>query len=343
MTSYERMMAVLERKIPDRAPWMEIGFHTKIAEKIIGENFASSGSGFFPMDNLTEYESEAERWIKLAKTVGLDAISCKYWIPVLAGSGLESSQFDAEGLVKTSEDIERESKKLPDLSKRNYSYGEILLKKCRKERIAGFFQTHFLIEQSIGSFGFARFCYMLYDNPKLVAELMDFYTEYSAQNIRNLMNLKPDFLLIADDLAHGQGPFVSPEIFRELFLPRYKRLADEIKCPWVFHSDGNILPIMEDLLSLGMNAIHPIEPYGTMDIAAIKRDYGDRVVLAGNLDMNIIANETPSEIRREVKWLFENVGHGGGWILSSSNSIDGGANPKNVIAMGEALRDLRYS
>ena len=39
MTSYERMMAVLERKIPDRAPWMEIGFHTKIAEKIIGENF----------------------------------------------------------------------------------------------------------------------------------------------------------------------------------------------------------------------------------------------------------------------------------------------------------------
>lgn len=181
---------------------------------------------------------------------------------------------------------------------------------------------------------------MLYENRKLVADLMDFLTEYSAQNIRNLMRLKPDFLVIGDDLAYRQGPFVSPEVFRELFLPRYKRLASEIKCPWIFHSDGNLLPIMEDLLSLGMNAIHPIEPYGTMDIAAIKHDYGDRIALAGNIDMNIIANGTPNDIRREVKWLFENVGHRGGWILSSSNSIDSGANPENVMAMGKALREI---
>ena len=150
------------------------------------------------------------------------------------------------------------------------------------------------------------------------------------------MKLKPDFLLVGDDLAHGHGPFVSPQDFRDLFMPRYRILAEEITCPWIFHSDGNLLPIMDDLLSLGMAAIHPIEPYG-MDILEVKKRYGDRVVLVGNVDMNIIANGTPEDIDRQVQWLADNVGRSGGWILSSSNSIDSGANPKNVIAMGKAL------
>ena len=160
MTSRERVMAVLDRKIPDRAPWIEISFHTKIAGEIIDEKFANANSGFFPMDNLTEYELEIERWIKLARTIGLDAIACKYWLPVLFGEK-EGSRFDAEGLIKTSEDLKRESKKLPDISKRDYSCGELLLEKCRKEGIAGFLETHFLVEQTIYSFGFARFCRLL--------------------------------------------------------------------------------------------------------------------------------------------------------------------------------------
>lgn len=339
MDSRKRILAVLNGKVPDRAPWLEIGFHSKVAEAIIGQKFARYDSGFSPLDDPAEYLSEAERWIKLAKIIGLDGIACKYWLPTLAGKK-GGTGFHAEGLIKTADDLKRESGKLPDITKRDYSSAEILLKRCRQEGIAGFLQTHFLVEQTIYSFGFEKFCYLLYENRKLVAELMDFFTEYSARNIKNLMKLEPDFLLIGDDLAHSQGPFVSPEIFRELFLPRYQRLADEIKCPWIFHSDGNLSPIMEDLLSLGMNAIHPIEPYGTMDISAVKRDYGDRIALAGNLDMNIIAHGAPDDIRRGVQWLFENVGRDGGWILSSSNSIDSGANPENVLAMGQAVRKI---
>ena len=103
------------------------------------------------------------------------------------------------------------------------------------------------------------------------------------------------------------------------------------------------MPVMDDLVALGMNAIHPIEPYGTMDIVEVKRQYGELIVVAGNLDMNMIANGTPRDIHDAVQRLFDRVGQGGGWILGSSNSIDSGADPENVRAMGKAVRSLSYS
>jgi hypothetical protein len=59
--------------------------------------------------------------------------------------------------------------------------------------------------------------------------------------------------------------------------------------------------------------------------------------------MTLIANGTPREMRQAVEWLFTHVGQGGGWILGSSNSIDSGANPENVRAMGAAVRSLAYA
>lgn len=339
MNSRERLLTVLNGGVPDRVPWIEISFHTAVAGRITGRQFRGEPSGFFPMDDLAEYEAEVDRWLELAKSTGLDAVACKYWLPTLAGPGKHATGFEGDGLVKSLEDLERESRRLPDIATRDYSCGEILIRKCRKAGIASFLETHFLVEQTVYSFGFERFCHMLYEDRPLVVRLMDFFADYSAINLRNLMRLKPDFLVIGEDVAYGHGPFVSPDLFRELFLPRYRCLAAEIRCPWVFHSDGNLLPIMEDLLGLGMNALHPIEPYGTMDIGSVKQRYGSRVVLAGNLDMNLIARGGPRDIEREVRHLFEQVGRHGGWILSSSNSIDGGANASNVAAMGKAVRE----
>lgn len=335
MNSRERILKVLNGEIPDRAPWLEIGFSSRIAGEIIRDKFIVQ-EGYSLLMDPGQYRVDLQRWIRLAKTIGLDAIGCNYWVPGLAGEQ-GGTRFDDVGLIKSHEDLKRESAKLPDMAHRDYSCGKILVDTCRENGIAAFLLTHFLVEQTVYSFGFARFCYMLHDNRKLVEDLMDFFTEYSAQNIMNLMEIKPDFLLIGDDLAYGQGPFVSPQDFKDLFMPRYRRLAKEITCPWIFHSDGNLMPIIDDLLSLGMNAIHPLEPYG-MDIAGMKKRYGDRIVLTGNLDMSTIANGTPEDIDRAVKWLWDNVGKFGGWILSSSNSIDSGANPENVIALGRALR-----
>jgi Tol biopolymer transport system component len=79
-----------------------------------------------------------------------------------------------------------------------------------------------------------------------------------------------------------------------------------------------------------------------MDIAEVKKRFGDRIIPVGNLDMNIIANGTTNDIRNSVTELFKTVGYDGRWIMSSSNSIDRGANVENLYTIGKTLRGLHH-
>jgi len=139
------------------------------------------------------------------------------------------------------------------------------------------------------------------------------------------------------------GPFFSPAVFRDLVLPRYRRVAEKITIPWVIHSDGNVLPFLEDLLSLGIAGLHPIEK-GALDIRAMKREYGDRLCLLGNVDLNILGLGTPQDVEAEVQELIRDVGPGGGYIVTSGNSLAGYLRPENVLALSEAVQKYgRYT
>jgi uroporphyrinogen decarboxylase len=140
-----------------------------------------------------------------------------------------------------------------------------------------------------------------------------------------------------DDMAFKTAPLFSPQVFREVIQPRYRRVAPKIAIPWVVHSDGNLLPILDDLLSLGIAGLHPIEK-GAMDIRAMKRDYGDRLCLLGNVDLNILGMGTPAEVEREVRGLIQDVAPGGGYILTSGNSLASYVRPENVLVMVDAVQ-----
>ena len=89
--------------------------------------------------------------------------------------------------------------------------------------------------------------------------------------------------------------------------------------------------------ALGMNAIHPIEP-GAMDIFALKRDYGGRLTLCGNFDINILALGTPEATREEVRRKMAALAPGGGYVAASSTSIPSYVKPENFRAMVEAIQ-----
>ena len=90
------------------------------------------------------------------------------------------------------------------------------------------------------------------------------------------------------------------EMYEEFFYPYQKMVADAMNKPWAFHSDGNLFPILPGLLKLGMNAIHPIQP-AAMDIGKMKEEYGSRVCLIGNIDLDYtLTLGTPEEVDREV-------------------------------------------
>jgi uroporphyrinogen decarboxylase len=95
---------------------------------------------------------------------------------------------------------------------------------------------------------------------------------------------------------------------------------------------------MDDLLTLGMNGIHPIQP-AAMDIKQIKAKYGSRVCILGNIDLDYtLTLGTPDEVDKEVKERIIAAGPGGGYIVTSANSLTDYCKTENVWAMAKAVK-----
>ena len=179
-----------------------------------------------------------------------------------------------------------------------------------------------------------------WDANTIRAGLVDAATPWVNLAVEKINELGFDFLIVPEDLAWKQGPLFSPQTIRDLFLPRMKKVADKIKIPWIYHSDGNLLPILDDLLTLGMNGLANVEP-NAMDIVELKKRYGHRICLMGNIDLHYTLTQgTPEETEAEVKKRLQELSPGGGYILASSNGLTSYCKPENVLAMSRAL--LQY-
>jgi uroporphyrinogen-III decarboxylase len=187
------------------------------------------------------------------------------------------------------------------------------------------------------SLGIENFSVALYENLPLVEMVLDTYCDWTAAVAERVCQLGFDVFISTDDMAFKSAPYFSPKVFRDLVLPRYQRVRKNITLPWVIHSDGNLMPFMDDLVSLGIAGLHPLEK-GAMDIRAVKQAYGDRICVLGNVDLNILGMGTVEEVDREVHELIRDVGPGGGYILTSGNSLAGYLKPENVIALAQAVR-----
>lgn len=186
--------------------------------------------------------------------------------------------------------------------------------------------------------GFENFCYKLFDDLEFIKIMMGQYTEYYAE-LDAIYSEMPeiDFIWVGEDVAFNSGPYIRPEQFRELVLPYYHRIVKHITKPWIYHSDGNILPVVDDLLTLGMDALHPFQP-DVMDIFALKKTLGQRVTMVGNVDLHLLCTGTPDQVKSQVFKLLEHCSPGGKYILSSSNSLANYVHTDNVLAMGEAKK-----
>ncbi|MBI3978189.1 MAG: hypothetical protein HY331_08395 [Chloroflexi bacterium] len=143
-----------------------------------------------------------------------------------------------------------------------------------------------------------------------------------------------------DDLAYAEGLMVRPQHFREHFFPWLKTavdLAHSRGLPFIFHSDGDLRLVLDDIVACGVDAIHPIEPKA-MDIVWVKQTYGDRVAVMGNIDMGYTLTQgTPEEVDAEVKLRIRQLAPGGGYLCGSSNSLPEYVPIENFIAMRNAI------
>jgi uroporphyrinogen decarboxylase len=190
--------------------------------------------------------------------------------------------------------------------------------------------------------GWDNFAYLLVDDPDTFHGVVQMYTDWGKRFYKNLCELDFDFFWCFDDIAFGKSLMFSPETFREFFLPHLKEAAQAIKCPFIFHSDGYIVDVLDDIIDvLGASGIHPIEK-GSMDTAWLKENYGKKLCLIGNIDIDTaLSRGTEEDVFAEVKGCMDLLGSGGGYIISDSNSIPAYCKPENVEAAARAVEKYR--
>jgi hypothetical protein len=331
MSSRERVLAALRCEEPDRVPYCELAVDRPLAQKLMGWGEPTTQAANLEANTFTPEESKA-----LAARLKMDNINYVLRAPVYAqkSPGQDGRLFYGEGLIRTEADLAL--LQLPDPHEDSlYGPAEEFAK--QKAGYAAWFITRIGIFPTMLSMGMESFCIALHENRPFVEAVLDRYCDWVAVVAERVCQLGFDAFVSTDDMAFKTAPFFSPLVFRELVLPRYQRVARKITLPWIVHSDGNLLPFIDDLLSLGIAGLHPNEK-GAMDIRAMKRDYGGRLCLLGNVDLNILGLGSPADVDREVHDLIRDVAPGGGYIVTSGNSLAGYLRPENVLALSAAVQ-----
>lgn len=344
MNMKERVLTALRCGIPDRIPYMYSVIDTQVQEEILGYKLEryifdvvrDPGIIAIPGEEIKtdlNYCIHPDTAVKL----GLDAIGIKFNYPLFVRARLQRGGYGIEdGLLKNREVLRKI--KMPDPDQ------EDILREAEDfiEKYGEGYAIYACIRMGISpllmSMGYDTFSYMLFDDRDFIFEVLDMYLSFNRRFIKNLEEVGFDFLWSFDDMAFGSGPLFSPQIWDEVFFEAVSGVTRSIKIPWIYHSDGNLTPILDKMLPLGMSGIHPLEP-GTMDLDFIKNKYGKQLCLIGNININTtLSSGSPEDVDREVKERIEQLGSGGGFIISDSNSIPYFCRAENIIEMSRAVK-----
>jgi len=170
-----------------------------------------------------------------------------------------------------------------------------------------------------------NFSYRIADEPeklKAEAEAALGQSLNVAERLRNHGGL--DGFALCSDYCFNSGPFLSPALFGELVTPYLARLTKGYRDMGFYvikHTDGNIMPILDQLVQTNPHALHSLDPQGGVDIAEVKRRCGDRIALCGNVNCALLDTGTEKQAADSVRYSLRHGMPGGGYIFSTSNCI----------------------
>ena len=206
----------------------------------------------------------------------------------------------------------------------------------------------------IGGFGFysmlrrwmgtEKACTIFYDDPALAEEMLDFLTDFFIEATRRALNeVEVDWYNYFEDFAFKTGPLVSPKIFKQFLLPRYRRINEHLRKHHVniisLDSDGNIEVLLPMIIEVGFNHICPVEQAAGMDAVKLRQEYGKALALMGSIDKRELAKgkkEIERELLRQVPYLLET----GGYIPTVDHSIPPDVSYDNFIYYLEVKRKI---
>jgi len=133
-----------------------------------------------------------------------------------------------------------------------------------------------------------------------------------------------DGFALCSDYCFNVGPFLRPAQFSEFVTPYLAKLIQGYRDMGFYtikHTDGNIMPILDQLVQANPHALHSLDPQAGIDIAEVKRLYGDRVCLIGNVNCGLLDTGTEEECVESARYALRHGMPGGGYIFSTSNCV----------------------
>ena len=187
-----------------------------------------------------------------------------------------------------------------------------------------------------------EFLMMMYDDPGFLHAILSAYTKRAIEYGKILIEAGVDAVQINADYCINTGPWLSPAHFREFILPYMQQHVDAFKGEGVYvlkHTDGNSWALLDMMVETGIDALHGIQPSIGMDIRRLKEVVGDRVALFGAIEAETLINGTPEDVQREVEYCLEHGAPGGGFVLTTSNSVQVGTKYENYMTMLRTARE----
>ena len=180
----------------------------------------------------------------------------------------------------------------------------------------------------------------------LLEKVLDLYCRMYTNYFREVGDYA-QLVYITDDLGTQVSLLMSPKMFREQVKPKFKSFNDHLKslsdAKIMFHSDGAIDPLLEDLIEIGVDILNPVQTStkGLENTLEIKEKYGARLSFHGAIDVQqIMPNSSVAEIKREVARRIHDLGSGGGYILAPCHNIGYDIPVENVLALFEAAQEF---
>lgn len=200
--------------------------------------------------------------------------------------------------------------------------------------------------------GTEQFMIDMTENPDYAMHLLERITDTIVGLLRRYLEAGGAYFdmieLPGDDYAGNTNLVMSPRMFRRFIRPQLERIVGTIKTfnpniKVMLHSDGAIEKLLPDLIEIGVDVVHPLEPLPAMDLDAIKEKYGSQISFLGGIDISHAMPGTKDMVIEEVKTRIRQLAPGGGYILAPANHLQADVPPENVVTLYETARQVgRY-
>lgn len=333
MTAEERVLGALRREPIDRVPTFEWLTSKNVIKGLCPGKTYEDFVEELDIDGVVVELNYDKEWI--------DDITYKDEWGMIKQTSEEEHSMPIDGPIRAMADLNSYEPPPVEVDKRYQTMEAAITRFEGKRAVILHLNDVFSIPSRLMPFD--EFMMKLALKPELIRGIIEMTVDTNLALAKEAARRGCKIVFTGDDYAYNSGPMMSPATFREIFYPGLKRVMRGYKDLGLFvikHTDGNIMPILDMIMDTDIDCIDPIDPVAGMDLAYMKKTYGDRFAIKGNVDCaQTMTFGSVQDVIEETKKCIDIAAPGGGYILSSSNSIHSKVKPENYKAMVETVQE----